>query len=1126
MPAIIDATTRIEINLLDDVLSLDKHELSVVHAKFYAGVEELKMLLQDGAIIFVPTSFGKDSTVTLLMALEAYRQMIQCGEIESDRPLISSTVNTGMEAIPMVMYQSYSRKRLIGYAQQHGINLKHEIITPTINDHYFVRWAGGQKLIANSARSGDCSVILKIKPSEKYVRSVIDAFPGRQVISVVGSRTEESSRRSNNMSKQGIAKKSIEDLRSELSTVTLGKVNLSNFAPIRDWSTDEVFDLLRLAGDKPLTKSSFQIPAFLPDFGLLITIYGNGSNETCSVAVGQTSGGAGCNGRARYGCTQCTMVGGLDQSSTALASYERWRVLGVENATRLRDYLFRLSTDMNARAFHARAYDPVTFSRVALQPNVIKARHLERMIRFAAQLTLDSIRVANEFTALVQSGQEMQHPGMMDIANDPNLTPKIKRAFLEMYKEAVQDPRNLNYLFDREHALLLSFRWAIDGISSAPFRPLAILTQLEKGQGWLPYPKLNSEIEALTGEKIKIVTGDLPEAVMFRVFTAEDHAHFAANPLDALTLWHRPADVADVHDEERNCTISRHADHHARVDVTFNPCISFLETTADRADFVITSTSGDKPVRITTNEPKISSAKLASKSISEETLSLLLETGLSDAMSDHVQAALENAIASLPVTITQSVFDELMLSLTSPVTLTREVRHLKTHTLFAGYHATAKKAEPAMGFTRRTVSVKRCKLVKGNTRLAFYNLETESRLHRAHAQYSDLLLPNFGSHTEKNITFQQQLNDETLTDNIHIDPVGTLRWLQQDGLERALSIHDDYFKAKMSRRRRGQHVSLRTYGGTYPAELLMEQGVITIAPSYKSQLQFILRRTQFFDSLGLFCFQSQSYAEVVSHPKAISMAQHRSDKAKILSCIRKARNAERRQVKAALATQQSGDYSALLNQIRDNLSLFESTAEQSIAFVGTGQASSLFHLRFHTADVSAPDMARIHRLWLSLYLNTANADVVLSSVLGATQLKSLKDSPSEYLNACTLVSDMARRLAYLISRELQMWDGMVSELQDLLSASEQAIKAPLIEYRSIIQTSPYALTGSDSFAWNPSLQNFKLILAKKLSVMAASLELLVQGRGKLMDLAGTGRRTGAQRLSLSNKLVMLASRAA
>jgi len=178
----------------------------------------------------------------------------------------------------------------------------------------------------------------------------------------------------------------------------------------------------------------------------------------------------------------------------------RWDALGAGNALKVRDYLFRLSTNIDARALHARAYDPITFNRAALQPNTLKPKYLEKMVRYAAQLSLDAIRIAKEFKQLVEQGKEMDHPGYRDIAEDTNMPPKVKQAFLEMYKECAQDPDNLNTLFSEKHALLLSFRWSLDGIGAAPYRPLAIWNQLSQGEGWIPYPMLNSEYEKFTGQ--------------------------------------------------------------------------------------------------------------------------------------------------------------------------------------------------------------------------------------------------------------------------------------------------------------------------------------------------------------------------------------------------------------------------------------------------------------------------------------------------------------------------------------------------------------------------------------------------------------------------------------------------
>ena len=93
--------------------------------------------------------------------MESYRQLIVEGKIEPERPLILSTVDTLNEAIPMKMYTRYCKKRVEKYAKECNINLYYDIVTPSINDEYFVKFTGGQKLIPNASRRGDCSIILK-----------------------------------------------------------------------------------------------------------------------------------------------------------------------------------------------------------------------------------------------------------------------------------------------------------------------------------------------------------------------------------------------------------------------------------------------------------------------------------------------------------------------------------------------------------------------------------------------------------------------------------------------------------------------------------------------------------------------------------------------------------------------------------------------------------------------------------------------------------------------------------------------------------------------------------------------------------------------------------------------------
>ncbi|AXV67686.1 hypothetical protein D0907_20360 (plasmid) [Pseudoalteromonas lipolytica] len=340
------------------------------------------------------------------------------------------------------------------------------------------------------------------------------------------------------MVRHNLKGKSAEDLMNSMTSQSIGNSKVYNYAPIRDWEIDDVFLLLSLAGSKPLQRSCYDIPGFLSNFGLLIEIYGNGTSETCEIATGQ-SGGAGCNGKARYGCSICTIVSKQDKTATNLAKLKRWEVLGVENTLRLRERLFRISSNMSERALHARAFDPVGYNRVALQPNTLKPKHLDKIVRYACQLTQESIAHSERFKSLVEQGREAEHEGVQCIQNDVTLPPKIKKAFLEMYTEALLNPQNLNYYFSE----------------------------------WIPYPKLNSEMSDADIGKIQGYEA-LSEAVMMPVLRDEDAHKHVFDHVSLIDLWTRPLDASDIFDEDMNCSIKRGSDNSANVTAIYDLNIS------------------------------------------------------------------------------------------------------------------------------------------------------------------------------------------------------------------------------------------------------------------------------------------------------------------------------------------------------------------------------------------------------------------------------------------------------------------------------------------------------------------------------------------------------------------------
>jgi hypothetical protein len=187
------------------------------------------------------------------------------------------------------------------------------------------------------------------------------------------------------------------------------------------------------------------------------------------------------------------------------------------------------------------------------------------------------------------------------------------------------------------------------------------------------------------------------------------------------------------------------------------------------------------------------------------------------------------------------------------------------------------------------------------------------------------------------------INDQTL--------LRIIKLLYKRTPRRALQLHRD-FMASFWRNRHSygfKAIDVRRYGGNHVAETLLSEGVITIKTSYWCQLQAILKRTQIFQQLGMFSFQSMPYIDVANHPSAIDMTQHRRDKTEILKCIRAERNAQRRKVKSALT------HDDTVERLGFNIERVIQDAGWAVREMIDGLNSHLLHVRFDTSDVGVTE---------------------------------------------------------------------------------------------------------------------------------------------------------------------------
>lgn len=1155
------------LNTTDKAMSAlySKHE--TVIDKFTIMVEEKVALLtsEHQPILLDPLSFGKDSTVVALASLEAYRRCIEEGSIEPERPLIMSTGNPMAEALPMEMYPQYAAPRLIAYAKAKGINLYHDFVKPTFYEEYANRYLTAQKMLGNVTRASDCTVILKVVPTERYVKNLLKRFEGdvemahysnRTVICCTGQRNEESPRRSNHMAKQGTSNKNINDLLAEADQdSTKTNFPLFNYCPLRDWDTDEVFMALELAGEKPSTRNLLgihnAIPGFLPDFALLLAIYGNATNEACEIAVGAKHSG-GCNGRARYGCTICPMPGRIDKTQVALSQLPRWQALLQDEMLRVRDYMFRLSTRNDVRMLHAKAFDPTGFSRIALQPNALKPKYLEKLVRYFAQLSIESSRRADEFAQLVREGRVDEHEGVQDIQNDVTLNAKARRAFLEMYIEGAQKP--LINLFSERHALYLSFRWSIDGVNSLPYRPFVIWNDLVNGKGWVPYPKLNSEYEAIHGRiELQDKKNPLPNPVMVPVFdediiTAEryvdDYQHLQS-------YWSRPIDAADLLNDA-NCTTTLQHDHALACELLVDMNLSVAATNSDDAMPLKTFVGESERLQVvgfvSKGKASLNGMKVNNKVADEALRSEFESKHLQEFANNHYNQWLDELTEYLFANSFESQDEALeFIRAHAESAFSKAGKKFSVDVPFLkavstnSYQAKARASKPALHFTKRVTSFKKGVFTRGNTRMKFYPLEVMPRLHYAHVESHQHVELDFNWHTEKAtaptlypLDHTRELGDAL---NIVINDDTMSTWHLLGGAETAVEMHNSFFAQNVQQIRNPYSKlglkTLRLYPAGAVAEMMVSSGLIKVSSEYLSTYKSLIKRTQLFEEIGVFDYQEYSSAELEALPFTISMAQHRQDKVAVLLAVRERRNATRRAIHQAL-------HNPAVHWAK-KVDAFIHNAQQSLWTAVQYEGHRVHKAAFNTNEISFGKKARAGKTWLLMHSNALqSSDDLLKVALSKSEYAQLMANPALLRSTYEQLNNSLEKLLVTVSELRQNWKPVHALVETLLTRyvdnaikvsqnteAESVLRADLLkEFGDKIAT-VYPNVGDllmepDARWWTPNLEN----LVKGLKAMAESnrntADVLNELERSINAMIVNGLQKAVSELKLDSRLLLLA----
>jgi len=295
-------------------------------------------------------SGGKDSTMLLQIVWNALKKL---DPILLTRQIYVICNDTLVENPRIVKFINVTLKKIQKAANQQQIPIIVDQTIPQLEDSFWVRLIGKGYPAPNRFYRW-CTERLKINPTTRYITEKINEKG--EVVILLGTRSDESSKRSASMKKHEIYGK------------RLRKHQLPNayvFAPIKDVITNDLWQYLN------------QVP---PPWGgnhkELVTLYRNANSGDCPLVIDDTTPSC---GNSRFGCWVCTVVNKDKSMEGLIDSGEEWMTPLMEIRT------FLIETRDNPEIYrerkrrdgkiHERFWGPYKFeTRVEILKRILKAQ--------------------------------------------------------------------------------------------------------------------------------------------------------------------------------------------------------------------------------------------------------------------------------------------------------------------------------------------------------------------------------------------------------------------------------------------------------------------------------------------------------------------------------------------------------------------------------------------------------------------------------------------------------------------------------------------------------------------------------------------------------------------------------
>jgi DNA sulfur modification protein DndC len=262
---------------------------------------------QDNRPWVIGFSGGKDSTCTLQLIWQALKALPKA---QRSKPIHVISSNTLVETPAIVSYIRGTIEAIATSAKLDGLNITAQVVEPRVQDSFWVNVIGrGYPAPTNKFRW--CTERLKITPADRFIKDQVASYG--EVVLALGVRSAESATRAQVMALRKIDGQSLRTHKTLAGALV--------FAPIEDWSTDDVWSYLLQNAETPWGTDNNDLAA----------MYRTADAE-CPLVVDTTTPSC---GNSRFGCWVCTVVT-RDKSMEAMVDSGQW---WMEDLLKIRDEL-------------------------------------------------------------------------------------------------------------------------------------------------------------------------------------------------------------------------------------------------------------------------------------------------------------------------------------------------------------------------------------------------------------------------------------------------------------------------------------------------------------------------------------------------------------------------------------------------------------------------------------------------------------------------------------------------------------------------------------------------------------------------------------------------------------------